>query len=130
MKAIVNTGPNRLEFLEVPMPQPGPGQVRIRTGACGICATDMLMIAGWDRTGFPSIPGHEWAGTVDELGEGVDQALLGRRCTGENALSTGGEVGFENPGGYGEFFVTEARNIYPLPARFPFRTAALMEPLA
>ena len=48
MKAIVNTSANRLEMLEYPLPQPGRGQVRIRTGACGICATDMEMIAGWD----------------------------------------------------------------------------------
>ncbi len=130
MKAIVNTGPNQLEFMELARPEPGPGQVRIRTGACGICATDLHMIAGWERTGFPSIPGHEWAGTVEALGEGVEQSLLGRRCTGENVLSGGGEVGFEYPGGYGEYFVTEAPNIYPLPSDFPLATAALMEPLA
>jgi threonine dehydrogenase-like Zn-dependent dehydrogenase len=130
MKAIVNTSPNCLELQELPMPQPGPGQVRIRTGACGICATDMLMIAGWDRTLFPSIPGHEWAGTVDALGEGVAAALAGRRCVAENVLANGGEVGFEYPGGYAEYFLTEAANIYPLPDDFPFATAALMEPLA
>ncbi len=130
MRAIVNTGPIRLELLEVPQPQPGFGQVLIRTSACGICATDLLMIAGWDRTGFPSIPGHEWAGMVDSVGEGVDRSLIGVRCVGENVLSGGGEVGFEHPGGYGQFFVTEAKNIYPLPADFPLATAAMMEPLA
>jgi D-arabinose 1-dehydrogenase-like Zn-dependent alcohol dehydrogenase len=46
MKAIVNTGPGRLELKEWPTPTPGPGQVRIRTAACGICATDLKMIAG------------------------------------------------------------------------------------
>ena len=68
MKAIVNTAPGQLEFQELPLPEPGAGQVRIRTGACAICATDLVMIAGWDRTGFPAIPGHEWAGTVDAAG--------------------------------------------------------------
>ena len=130
MKAIVNIAPNRLELQNLPLPVPGRGQVRIRTGACGICATDMLMIAGWARTPFPSIPGHEWSGTVDALGEGVSTTLAGRRCVAENALSTGGEVGFEYPGGYGEYFITEAANIYPLPDDFPLATAALMEPLA
>ncbi len=130
MKAIVNTGPNRLEFLDVPKPHPAPGQVRVRTGAVGICATDLSMIAGWTRTDFPSIPGHEWAGTVEAVGAGVDPVLVGQRCTGENVLADGGEVGFEHPGGYGEYFLTETPNIYPLPADFPFYRAALMEPLA
>lgn len=130
MKAIVITGPNQLEFQDLPLPQPGPGQVRIRTGACGICATDLLMMAGWERTGVPSIPGHEWSGTVDAVGQGVDTGLVGQRCVAENVLADGGEVGFEHPGGYGEYFLTEARNVLTLPSGFPFATAALMEPLA
>lgn len=130
MKAIVNTGPNRLEMLEMPLPEPGAGQVRVRTGAVGICATDLEMVAGWERTGFPAIPGHEWSGTVDAVGEGVDGALVGTRCVAENVLSDGGEVGFEHSGGYAEYFLTEAANVYPLPADFPFEDAALIEPLA
>ena len=80
MKAIVNTAPGRLEMRELPLPEPLRGEARIRTGACGICATDLVMIDGWERTGFPSIPGHEWSGTVDAVGPGVDEELLGRRC--------------------------------------------------
>jgi 2-desacetyl-2-hydroxyethyl bacteriochlorophyllide A dehydrogenase len=130
MKAIVNTSTNLLELQELPIPQPGPGQVRIRTGACGICATDLLMIAGWDRTPFPSIPGHEWSGTVDAVGESVSTTLAGRHCVAENVLSNGGEVGFEFPGGYSQYFITEAANVIPLPDNFPMTTAALIEPLA
>lgn len=130
MKAITNTGPNQLEWLDWPLPQPQQGQVRIRTGACGICATDLRMIAGWTRTGYPSIPGHEWAGTVDAIGAGVNHNLTGLRCVGENVLTAGGEVGFEIPGGYGEYFLTDAKNLYPIPDDFPMITATLMEPLA
>ena len=131
MKAIVNSAPNVLQWLDYPLPQPGPGQVRIRTGACGICATDLDMISGWDRTGFPSTPGHEWSGTVDAVGAGVDAALAGQRCVAENVWSAdGGEVGFEHPGGYGQYLLTEAANVQPIPADFPFTTAALIEPLA
>lgn len=130
MNAIVNTGPNRMEWLEWPTPSPGPGQVRIRVGACGVCATDIEMIAGWDRTGFPSIPGHEWAGTVDTVGPGVDTTLAGRRCVAENVLSDGYEIGFEHPGGYGQYLITEAANVQPLPGDFPLSHAALIEPLA
>jgi threonine dehydrogenase-like Zn-dependent dehydrogenase len=130
MKAIVNTAPNRLQLLDWPMPQPGPGQVRIRTGACAICATDLNMIAGWERTGTPAIPGHEWAGTVDAVGAGLNPAPIGRRCVGDNILSDGGEVGFEHPGGYGEYFLTEAKNLYLLPDDFPLTRATLIEPLS
>lgn len=130
MRAIVNTGPGELRLMEMPLPQPGPGQVRIRTGACGICVTDLHMIAGWQRTSFPSIPGHEWSGIIEAVGDGVSVDLLDRRCVGDNVLSDGGEVGFEHPGGYGEYLITEASNIYPLPDDFPFSVATLIEPLA
>lgn len=130
MRAIVNTAPGRLEWLEVPCPEPGPGQVRVRTAACGICATDLVMIDGWERTGFPSIPGHEWAGWVDAVGPGVQSALVGQRCVADNVWTDGGEVGFEYPGGYGEYLVTEARNLYALPASLPLAQASLLEPLA
>jgi 2-desacetyl-2-hydroxyethyl bacteriochlorophyllide A dehydrogenase len=130
MNAIVNTAPNRLEFQQLPLPQPGSGQVRIRTAACGICATDIQMIAGWERTSFPAIPGHEWSGTVDAVGEGVDRSLIGQHCVAENVFTSGGEVGFEYPGGYSQYFITEAANLYPLPDDFCLTTAALIEPLA
>jgi threonine dehydrogenase-like Zn-dependent dehydrogenase len=130
MNAIVNTAPGTLEWLERPLPEPGPGQVRIRTGACGICATDLEMIAGWERTAFPAVPGHEWSGIVDAVGPGVDTALLQRRCVAENVWADGGEVGFEHPGGYAQYLLTEAANVQPLPADLPFATAALIEPLA
>jgi 2-desacetyl-2-hydroxyethyl bacteriochlorophyllide A dehydrogenase len=130
MRAIVNTAPGVMAWQELPTPTPGTGQVLIRTGACGICATDIKMIAGWDRTQCPCIPGHEWAGTVDAVGPDVDRNLVGRRCVAENVLSDGGEVGFEHPGGYGEFLLTEAKNVQLLPSEFPFELAALIEPLA
>ncbi len=130
MKTIVNTGPNRLEMQDLPLPEPEPGQVRIRTGACGICATDLEMIAGWDRTGFPAVPGHEWAGTVDAAGKNTDHALIGKKCVAENVLSDGGEVGFEHPGGYGRYLITDSRNVQILPDRFSLSLATLIEPLA
>lgn len=130
MRAIVNIAPGELRLQEVPTPQPQSGQALIRTGACGICATDIKMIAGWDRTGVPAIPGHEWSGTVAAVGAGVDARLVGARCVAENVLSDGGEVGFEHPGGYGEYLLTEADKVHVLPADYPLADAALIEPLA
>ena len=130
MKAIVNTAPGQLSWLDTPQPIPGPGQVLIRTAACGICATDISMIAGWDRTRIPCIPGHEWSGRVDAVGTGVDPCLVGQPCVAENVLADGGEVGFEHPGGYAQYLLSEASNVYPLPEDYPLRQAALIEPLA
>ncbi len=130
MKAIVNTAPGELAWLDRPLPAPGPQQVRIRTAVCGICATDLKMIAGWTRTGCPAIPGHEWSGVVEAVGANVDRVLLGRPCVADNVLSDGGEVGFEHPGGYGQFLLTESGNVRILPDGFPLDHAALIEPLA
>ncbi|MDP2991309.1 MAG: zinc-binding dehydrogenase [Kiritimatiellota bacterium] len=130
MKAIVVTAPNILEFKDLPLPVPKRGQVRIRTTACGICATDLEMIGGWARTSFPGIPGHEWSGVVDAVGDDGDKTIIGRRCVAENVLRDGGEVGFEHPGGYAEYLITEMDNIVFLPAGFPMAVAALIEPLA
>ena len=112
------------------MPEPAAHQVRVRVGACGICATDLVMIAGAARTGFGRVLGHEWAGTVDAVGPRGEKQLVGRRCVAENVLSDGGEVGFEYDGGYGQYLLTEADKVCLLPDDFPFDTAALIEPLA
>ena len=132
MKAAVNTAPGRIEWRDLPEPEPGRGEVRIRTAACGVCSSDLELIAGGmsGRVNLPAIPGHEWSGTVDAVGPGVDEELVGSPCVGENVLSRGGEVGFEHPGAYGEFFVTEAGNLRRLPADFPTAAATLIEPLA
>ena len=130
MKAIVNTGIGKLELLEIPLPEPCEGQVRIRTAATGICATDLTVIDGCTRSKYPQIPGHEWSGFIDKAGVGVSKEIEGKLCVAENVISDGGEVGFEHPGAYGEYFVTEAANVRILPKSFPVSEAALIEPLA
>ena len=130
MRAIVLAAPGRLEMRDVPVPKPQAGQVRVRTAACGICATDLVMIDGDPRVRPPAVLGHEWSGTVDAVGPGGDGSLVGRRCVAENVLADGGEVGFEHPGGYGECLVTEARNVHVLPDALDAAAAALIEPLA
>ena len=129
MKAIVNTGANQVEWLDLPMPEPKAGQVRIRTGACGVGLTNLEMIGGWGRTPIPMTPGHEWAGFVDSVGPGGDQTLVGKKCVAENVLSDGLET-MHYPGGYGQYFLTEAKNVHPLPADFSLTHAAMIEPLA
>ncbi|HTV42422.1 MAG TPA: alcohol dehydrogenase [Candidatus Sulfotelmatobacter sp.] len=68
------------ELVEREIPQPGPGQVRIRVQACGICHSDSLVKEGqWPGIQYPRIPGHEVVGVVDTVGAGVSQWKPGQR---------------------------------------------------
>src|SRR5712691_2764758 len=68
------------EIVEREIPQPGPGQVRIRVQACGVCHSDVLTKeGGWPGLVYPRVPGHEVAGVIDEVGPGVTQWKKGQR---------------------------------------------------
>ena len=69
-----------LELVEAPIPQPGPGSVRIKVEACGICHSDSVTKEGmWPGIQFPRAPGHEVAGVVDAIGAGVTGWSAGQR---------------------------------------------------
>ncbi|MEK7477557.1 MAG: alcohol dehydrogenase catalytic domain-containing protein [Candidatus Coatesbacteria bacterium] len=130
MKAIVHAAAGHLELRDLPVPQPGEGEVRIRTTACGIGARDLALIAGWPRDGLPWIYGREWAGVVDAVGPDIPKALLGRTCTGENWLPIVREIGVDAPGGFAERFIARAEKLHTLPGDYPPTSAAQIEPLA
>jgi D-arabinose 1-dehydrogenase-like Zn-dependent alcohol dehydrogenase len=68
------------EVVEREIPQPGPGQVRIRVQACGVCHSDELTKeGGWPGLTYPRVPGHEVAGVIDEAGAGVTTWKKGQR---------------------------------------------------
>ncbi len=79
-----------LTLEEVPVPQPGPGQARIAVTAAGICGTDLHILAGDYASRPPVTLGHEIAGRVDAVGEGVDPAWLGALVAPETAVATCG----------------------------------------
>jgi threonine dehydrogenase-like Zn-dependent dehydrogenase len=82
MRAAVLTGPGEMRVEEVPLPQPGPGQVRVRLDGCGVCASNLGPWAGPEWMRFPTEPGglgHEGWGVVDALGSGVDGLSIGDR---------------------------------------------------
>ncbi|HEV7704714.1 MAG TPA: alcohol dehydrogenase [Gemmatimonadaceae bacterium] len=69
-----------LELVEKEIPTPGPGQVRVKVHACGICHSDALTVEGyWPGINYPRVPGHEAAGVVDALGAGVPGWKVGDR---------------------------------------------------
>src|SRR5216117_3670245 len=67
------------EIVERDIPAPGPGHVRIRVQACGVCHSDVLIKEGWPGVAYPRVPGHEVAGVIDEAGPGVTQWTNGQR---------------------------------------------------
>ena len=68
------------QIVEREIPKPGPGQVRIKVQACGVCHSDQLVKEGaWPGIQYPRVPGHEVAGIVDELGAGVSAWTKGQR---------------------------------------------------
>ena len=132
-KAIEITTPGKLNLVERPMREPGPGQVRLKVEAAGICHTDVFAIEGlWPGLRYPLVPGHEIAGRIDALGEGVNNWKLGQRvgvgwyggnCETCETCRRGDFVncanlmtpGFTFDGGYAEFVIVEARSLANIP---------------
>ena len=81
MKAVQVPKPGAdFQIVEREIPSPGPGHVRIKVQACGVCHSDVLTKDGlWPGIEYPRIPGHEVAGIVDEVGEGVSAWKKGQR---------------------------------------------------
>jgi len=68
------------DLVDIPVPAPGPGTVRVRVEACGICHSDALTVYNvWPGISFPRAPGHEVAGRIDALGDGVPDWKIGDR---------------------------------------------------
>ncbi|RST10526.1 dehydrogenase [Streptomyces sp. WAC05374] len=149
-RAVVVDRPGAYRLVERDVPGPGPGEVLVRVAAAGICMSDREVYDGHRDAAYvryPVIPGHEWAGTVEAVGEGVDPALVGRktvaegfracgvceRCRcGETSLCAGGyaETGFTEPGAFADHVGVPARLLHPLPDDADLRAAALLEPAA
>jgi (R,R)-butanediol dehydrogenase / meso-butanediol dehydrogenase / diacetyl reductase len=147
MKGIVWHGPEQMSVDQVPEPSVEAGTVVVRPTATGICGSEIEGYLGrmGNRTP-PLVMGHEFAGTVTEVGEDVDEGLVGR-LVAVNPLSSDGTcplcragltnlcpnrklVGIHSPGGFAEYTLAPASNVYPLPEGVEARTGALAEPLA
>ena len=81
MKAVqVPRAGGEFEVVEREIPEAGPGQVRIRVQACGVCHSDVVTTEGlFPGISYPRVPGHEVAGTIDQLGAGVKDWSEGDR---------------------------------------------------
>lgn len=122
-----------LEPVELPDPVPGPGEVLIQVGACGVCRTDLHVVDGdLHHPNLPLVPGHEIVGRIKALGAGVDTLRIGQRvgvgwlghtcghcqyCLEgrENLCDAPGFTGYTRNGGFAQLTVAEARYTYPMP---------------
>lgn len=133
MRAMILRRPGSpLEPVEWPDPVPGPGEVRIKVAACGICRTDLHVIDGeLPETHLPIIPGHEVVGTIDAVGPGVAASRLGERvgvgwlghtcgrcayCQDEreNLCDEPQFTGCTRHGGFATHMIADAGYAYPL----------------
>ena len=137
--AVLHKIGDKLRIEQVPVPTPGRGDVLIKVTACGVCHSDLHAIDGdWQPLPtLPLIPGHEVAGHVAALGEGVTDLKVGDpvgvpwmysacgKCefcmAGMETICKGGEAsGYTKPGGYAEYMVADAAFVAPLPKNADF----------
>jgi len=154
MKAVVYYGKNDLRMEQVPVPEIGPGELLVKIACCGVCGTDLKKI----HTGSHSAPrifGHEMAGTVVRLGEGVSNFTVGDRvmvfhhipcgtcyyCRKNTPAQcaqykeVGATAGYEpSGGGFSEYirvkdWIVAQRGVLRIPDGVPFEQASFMEPV-
>lgn len=152
MRAFVITGPGAAEVREVPVPEPGAGEVVVDVKLAGVCGTDEEFWTGdmaylhAGHASYPLRPGHEWTGNITELGPGVAADWRGKRVTGDTMLGCGDcarcragkhhvcsrrfEVGIRGgfPGALAEKIVMPIHALHEIPAAVDDVAAALVEP--
>jgi len=147
MKAIAYNGNDKpLSVENLPIPEPGPGQLLLKVGACGICGSDLH---AYQASLAPegNVFGHEFSGEVVAMGEGVGEDWqVGDRATALGAIVCGHcekcvqglleqcekieLIGFSRHGAYAEYVITQALASVRVPEGMSYAQAALVEPLA
>ncbi len=152
MRAIVIDQPGSFRVAEVPDPVPRAGEVIVKVECCGICGTDLHILAGeFPPTPYPITPGHEFAGLVVARGPGVDDGAGPRLAEGDrvavdpslycgscrrcragrgNLCANWGAIGDTVDGAFAEYVAVPAVNTYRLPDHIDGQAGAMAEPLA
>jgi len=146
MKAVVLHAVNDLRYEDVPVPALAPGHVKVRVGFCGVCGSDIPRIFQKGTYHFPTICGHEFAGTIEQVAADVTGFKAGDRvavfpllwCDQCPACVEGKYVQCENydyfgsrrDGAFAEYLVAPTRNLLQVPAGVSLEEAAMTEPVA
>jgi D-arabinitol dehydrogenase (NADP+) len=145
MRAVVYDAPRQFSVRTVATPEPGPGEVRLRMVATGVCGTDLHIHDGDFFARFPLTPGHEPVGIVDQLGPGVEGLTLGQQVAangnsgcGHCAFCQRGRsllcrdlraLGVTGPGGFAEYMLVPAGQCFSV-TDLPLDAAVMVEPTA
>lgn len=153
MRAVVLRKPGEFSCEDIPRPVIGPGEILVKMEKAAICGTDMRILDGTKTKNvhYPSVIGHEFAGTIEEIAPDVSGYRLGQRvaicpimpcgrcrnCLNgrENICMTKHAIGYETNGGFEEYVAIPAHavrngNVLPLPDNISFEEGALIEPLS
>ncbi|NML50700.1 alcohol dehydrogenase catalytic domain-containing protein [Streptomyces sp. R302] len=149
-KAVVLDAPGTARLVAHTPRRPGPGEALVRVHAVGMCGSDRDVYLGRrpaPYVRYPLTPGHEWSGTVTDVGEGAPASLIGRKVVGEglrncetcapcragetNLCAAGyDETGFTLPGAMAPTLTLPARLLHTLPPDADLTAAAFLEPAA
>ncbi len=131
-----------LHLTDVPMPEPGRGEVRLMVKICGVCRTDLHICEGELKPHkLPVIPGHQVIAAVESIGPAVKEIAIGQRvglpwlyracgrckyCQQgrENLCADAQFTGYDVDGGFAEYVIADANFIYPIPGRYADDEAA------
>ncbi len=130
--AVQAVSPGKLELTRKPMQAPGPGHVRIKIEACGVCHSDAATVEGVFPISWPRVPGHEVVGKIESLGEGVEGWSVGQRvgvgflagscghcseCRSGHLVNCKNQefTGVHHDGGYAEWMVAKASGLMSVP---------------
>ena len=143
MKAVVLENKGVLEYKEVPMLEPGPGHLRLKVKVSSICGSDIKRYVDGHRM-YPLILGHETAGIIDRVGEGVSEDYIGKHAAiiplvpcfeceqckrgYYSACHSYSFIGSRQSGGFAEFVDLPEKNVIVIPNDLSFEYAALIEP--
>ena len=146
MKAWVLHGIDDLRYETVKEPEPKEGEVLIGVKAAAVCGSDIPRIYRTGAYSHPLIPGHEFAGSVEKTGPGVDRKWLGKRvgifplipcglcgpCLREQyeMCRSYGYLGSRQNGGFAEYAAVPVKNLIELPDKVSMQEAAMLEPMA
>lgn len=146
MRAALFPTPEVVEIVERETPTPQEWHAVVRVEACGLCGTDLHIFRGQFPARFPLIPGHEFAGVVEDVGQGVSSLRPGHRVVVDPNVNCGTcrpcqrgyahlcrnliSFGVNADGGFATHCAVPARQCYKLPPEMSFLVAAMTEPVA
>ena len=151
MQAVVFPAPDEIEITEVDRPEPAPGEALVRVESSTICGSDVKILHGeYPATSYPHVPGHEWAGEVVAVGDGVTRLSVGDRVAAEPHVGCGecprcmeglynlcehygdpayghAHIGFTTDGGLAEYAAVDTRALHVLDDAMTYDEGAFCE---